>query len=199
MLSDKHTRNARSLSEPYNHAARGVPAQDALAGTPFWLKMMKVFPSANGPRDPKHANRNNSGQLALSLQALIFPPPPRPPSDGHFTPRLEKSDYPANEGWKWQEDIQAWAYCHHVLSPMGFKRQKPSQNDEPPIPGLSPSSEPAEDVRTCEPEPEVALTQSMEEPFGKQLLHFFNSSQIFITPPSPISSSSHHYPLGHHH
>ncbi|MBW0582045.1 hypothetical protein O181_121760 [Austropuccinia psidii MF-1] len=26
-------------------------------------------------------------------------PPPRPPSDGHFTPRPEQSDYPADEGW----------------------------------------------------------------------------------------------------
>ncbi|MBW0530529.1 hypothetical protein O181_070244, partial [Austropuccinia psidii MF-1] len=36
---------------------------------------------------------------------------------------------------------------------------------EPPIPGPSPSSEPPEDVATREPEPEVAPTQSMEEPF----------------------------------
>ncbi|MBW0524938.1 hypothetical protein O181_064653 [Austropuccinia psidii MF-1] len=32
-------------------------------------------------------------------------------------------------------------------------------------PGLSPSSKPPEDLPTCEPEPEVAPTQSMEEPF----------------------------------
>ncbi|MBW0538869.1 hypothetical protein O181_078584 [Austropuccinia psidii MF-1] len=77
--------------------------------------------------------------------------------------------------------------------------REPSQNDEQPIPGLSPSSEPADNVPTCEPEPEVAPTQSTEKPFGKQLLHFFNSSQLFLTPPLPISSSSHHYLLGHHH
>ncbi|MBW0570825.1 hypothetical protein O181_110540, partial [Austropuccinia psidii MF-1] len=29
----------------------------------------------------------------------------------------------ANEGWRWREDIQAWAERHHVLSPMGFKCQ----------------------------------------------------------------------------
>ncbi|MBW0580934.1 hypothetical protein O181_120649, partial [Austropuccinia psidii MF-1] len=34
-------------------------------------------------------------------------PPPRPPSGG----------------WRWQEDIRAWADRHHVLSLMGFKRQ----------------------------------------------------------------------------
>ncbi|MBW0541780.1 hypothetical protein O181_081495, partial [Austropuccinia psidii MF-1] len=36
-------------------------------------------------------------------------PPPRPRSDGHFTPFPERSDYPANEGWQWKEDIRAWA------------------------------------------------------------------------------------------
>ncbi|MBW0517577.1 hypothetical protein O181_057292 [Austropuccinia psidii MF-1] len=172
-----HTRNARSFSDPSNHTARAVRAQDALARTPLWSTMMKVFPSGNGYWDPKQANGNDSGH-----------------------------DYLANEGWRWQEDIQAWAYCHHVLSPMGFKRQKqnppnppqqdspvpcmpreqtpqqptpgpsgtqwledlsrkPSQHDEP-IPGLSPSSKPPEDVPTCEPEPEVAPTQSTEEPFA---------------------------------
>ncbi|MBW0591009.1 hypothetical protein O181_130724 [Austropuccinia psidii MF-1] len=50
-------------------------------------------------------------------------PPPRPPSNGHFTPCPEQSDYPANEGWQWREDIRAWADCHHVLSLMGFKCQ----------------------------------------------------------------------------
>ncbi|MBW0554325.1 hypothetical protein O181_094040 [Austropuccinia psidii MF-1] len=42
---------------------------------------------------------------------------------------------------------------------------EPSQHNEPPIPGPSPSSEPPEDVLTCEPEPEVAPTQSTEDPF----------------------------------
>ncbi|MBW0494005.1 hypothetical protein O181_033720 [Austropuccinia psidii MF-1] len=37
---------------------------------------------------------------------------------------------------------------------------------EPPIPGPIPSSKPPEDVPTCEPEPEVAPTQSMEDPFA---------------------------------
>ncbi|MBW0578800.1 hypothetical protein O181_118515 [Austropuccinia psidii MF-1] len=80
--------------------------------------------------------------------------PPRPPSNGHFTPRPERSDHPANEGWRWKQDIRAWADCHHVLSPMGFKRLKqnspnPPQQDSPvpswpreqtpqqPTPGLS--------------------------------------------------------------
>ncbi|MBW0538570.1 hypothetical protein O181_078285 [Austropuccinia psidii MF-1] len=206
-----HTRNACSLSNPSNHTARGVPAQYAIARTPLWLTMMKVFPSGNGPRDPKQADGNISGQ---------------------------RSDYPANEGW--QEDIQAWANCHHVLSPMGFKRKKknppnppqqdspvqcmpceqtllqptpgpsgtqclkdlfhePSQHNEPPIPGLSPSSKPPGEDPTHEPEPEVAPTQSMEELFGKSQLHFYNSSQLFLTPPLPIYSLSSYSPLNHHH
>ncbi|MBW0512593.1 hypothetical protein O181_052308 [Austropuccinia psidii MF-1] len=68
---------------------------------------------------------------------------------------------------------------------------EPSQTNEPPIPGPSPSSKPHEDVLTCEPEPEVALTQSMEEPFGKSQIHFFNSSQLFYTFPLIISILSH--------
>ncbi|MBW0591186.1 hypothetical protein O181_130901, partial [Austropuccinia psidii MF-1] len=185
MLADKHTRNVCLFSAPSHHKARGVLAQDALARTTLWSTMMKPYPSANGNRDPKQANRNDSGRLALSPQ---------------------QSDYPADVGWQWQEDIRAWANCHHVLSPMGFKIQKqnlpnppqqdspipslpceqtqrqptpgpsgtqwseelfrePSQTKEPPIPGPSPSSQPPEDDTTREPEPEVAPTQSTEETF----------------------------------
>ncbi|MBW0522167.1 hypothetical protein O181_061882, partial [Austropuccinia psidii MF-1] len=43
----------------------------------------------------------------------------------------------------------------------------PSQHKEPPIPGRSQPSKPHEDALTCGPEPEVALTQSMEEPFAR--------------------------------
>ncbi|MBW0460942.1 hypothetical protein O181_000657 [Austropuccinia psidii MF-1] len=68
---------------------------------------------------------------------------------------------------------------------------EPSQHNEPPIPGPDPSSKPPEDVLTCEPEPEVAPTQSMKEPFVK--------SQLFLTPPLPISILSCYSPLVHHH
>ncbi|MBW0505484.1 hypothetical protein O181_045199 [Austropuccinia psidii MF-1] len=221
MLANKHTRNVFLLSTPSDHAARGVLAQDALARTPLWSAMMKPYPSVNGHRDPKQANRNNSGRLALSPQVLICPPPLL----GHFTPLPERSDYPADEGWQWQEDIQAWADRHHVLSPMGFKHQKqnppnppqktlpflvclarkprgtqwseellcePSQTEEPPIPGPSPSSQPPEEVPTHELEPEVVPTESTEEPFGKSPLLFLHSYQPFL-------SLSCHYPLDHCH
>ncbi|MBW0561465.1 hypothetical protein O181_101180, partial [Austropuccinia psidii MF-1] len=61
MLSDKHTRNVRSLSAPSNHTARGVLAQDALARIPLWSTMMKPYLSANGHRDLKQANGDDSG------------------------------------------------------------------------------------------------------------------------------------------
>ncbi|MBW0556872.1 hypothetical protein O181_096587 [Austropuccinia psidii MF-1] len=86
MLSNKHTSNVCLFSAPSDHAARGVLAQDALARTPLWLTMMKPYLSANGHQDPKQANGNDSGRLALSPQVSICPPPPRPQSDGHFTP-----------------------------------------------------------------------------------------------------------------
>ncbi|MBW0484277.1 hypothetical protein O181_023992 [Austropuccinia psidii MF-1] len=66
--------------------------------------------------------------------------------------------------------------------------RKPSQTDEPPIPGLSPSSKPHEDVRTCEPEPEVAPTQSMEEPFACPT----PPHSIIIINDMPAGSSSPH-------
>ncbi|MBW0487243.1 hypothetical protein O181_026958 [Austropuccinia psidii MF-1] len=64
---------------------------------------------------------------------------------------------------------------------------EPSQTDEPPIPGLSPSSEPYEDVLTCEPEPEVALTQSMEEPFAYPTPPL----SLIIIDDMPVGSSPH--------
>ncbi|MBW0505395.1 hypothetical protein O181_045110 [Austropuccinia psidii MF-1] len=61
--------------------------------------------------------------------------------------------------------------------------------DEPPIPGPSPSSEPHEDILTCEPEPEVAPTQSMEEPFAcptppHSIITIDNTPVRFPLPPS---------------
>ncbi|MBW0540648.1 hypothetical protein O181_080363 [Austropuccinia psidii MF-1] len=87
MLAKKHTRNACLSCDPSDHMARGVPSKDALARTPLWSTMMKAFPRGNGRQNPKQEDRNHSGQLALAPQVLIFPPPPpRPPSNCHFTP-----------------------------------------------------------------------------------------------------------------
>ncbi|MBW0483333.1 hypothetical protein O181_023048 [Austropuccinia psidii MF-1] len=75
MLSNKHTRNSCLLSDPSEHAARGVPDQDTLGKTPLWSVMMKEFPSRNGRQDPKVEDRNDSGKLVQSPQVLICPPP----------------------------------------------------------------------------------------------------------------------------
>ncbi|MBW0557234.1 hypothetical protein O181_096949, partial [Austropuccinia psidii MF-1] len=235
MLANKHTRNVRLLSAPSNHKARGVLAQDALARTPLWSTMMKQYPSANGHRDLKQADGNNSGQLALSPQASICPPPllghhpmvtslldlskliiqpmkhgngertfelgpivtmschlwdsnskkktPQiPPRQDSPIPSLPREQTPRPSGTRWSEEL--------------FR--EPSQTKEPPIPGLSPSFQPPEDNTTCEPEPEVAPTQSTEEPFGKSPILFLRSSQISLTFSSTISSLSHHSPLHHY-
>ncbi|MBW0507804.1 hypothetical protein O181_047519 [Austropuccinia psidii MF-1] len=63
---------------------------------------------------------------------------------------------------------------------------EPSQPDEPPIPGLSQPSEPYEDASTCEPEPEVAPIQSMEEPFA----HPTTTPSIIIINDMLIGSST---------
>ncbi|MBW0472486.1 hypothetical protein O181_012201 [Austropuccinia psidii MF-1] len=64
MLASKHTRNACLLCNPSDHAARGVPTQDALVRTPLWLMMIKALESGNERQDPKQAYGNNSRQLA---------------------------------------------------------------------------------------------------------------------------------------
>ncbi|MBW0550347.1 hypothetical protein O181_090062 [Austropuccinia psidii MF-1] len=214
MLADKHTRNACLLFDPSDHPARGVPTQDALTRTPFWFTMMKVFRSGNGPRDPKQANGNNSGQLALSHHPMVTSLLDRSEviiwlmkdGDGKRTfelgPIVTMSCPPwdSNAKNKTQQDSPVQCMpCEQTLwqptpGPSGTQWsedlfRKPSQHNETPIPGPSPSSEPPEDVLTHEPEPEVAPTPSMEEPFGESHLHFFNSSQLFLTPPLPIFHS----------
>ncbi|MBW0504606.1 hypothetical protein O181_044321 [Austropuccinia psidii MF-1] len=67
-------------------------------------------------------------------------------------------------------------------------------HDEPPIPGPSSLSKPPEDVSTCEPEPEVAPTQSMEETFARpatpRSVIIINDTPIgsppCVTPASPV-------------
>ncbi|MBW0484525.1 hypothetical protein O181_024240 [Austropuccinia psidii MF-1] len=185
MLANKHTRNAHLLSNPSGHAARAVPAQDALVRTPLWSTMMKVFPSGNGLWDPKQANGNDSRQLALSPQASICPPPLlghhqmvtsllnqskgiiRPMKDGNGKRTFELGLIVTISCHPW--DSKAKNKTHQIppnkTHPFNDLSHKPSQHNEPPIFDLSSSSEPPEDVATCEPEPEVAPTKSMEEPF----------------------------------
>ncbi|MBW0582568.1 hypothetical protein O181_122283 [Austropuccinia psidii MF-1] len=84
---------------------------------------------------------------------------------------------PRPSGTRWSEDL--------------FR--EPSQHDEPPIPGPSPSSEPPEDLPTREPEPEVAPTQSTEESFARpgtpHSIIVIEDTPVGSPPPPPPSSS----------
>ncbi|MBW0562492.1 hypothetical protein O181_102207 [Austropuccinia psidii MF-1] len=114
---------------------------------------------------------------------------------------------PGPSGTQWLEDLSRGKKSTFPFLILTFSSSQltlppfvePSQHNEPPIPGLSPSSKPPEDVQTCEPEPEVALTQSMKEPFGKSPLLFLYSYQLFFTPPLTISSFSRYSPPCNHH
>ncbi|MBW0548576.1 hypothetical protein O181_088291 [Austropuccinia psidii MF-1] len=68
---------------------------------------------------------------------------------------------------------------------------EPFQHNEPPIPGLSPLSEPPEDILTCEPVPEVAPTQSTEDPFACPA----TPHSVIIIENMPVGSP----PPRHHH
>ncbi|MBW0531894.1 hypothetical protein O181_071609 [Austropuccinia psidii MF-1] len=67
---------------------------------------------------------------------------------------------------------------------------EPSQTKEPTIPGPIPYSKPHEDVPTSEPIPDVAPTQSMEEPFGKSQIYFFSSPCLQTSPDCPTPPHS---------
>ncbi|MBW0553975.1 hypothetical protein O181_093690, partial [Austropuccinia psidii MF-1] len=203
MLANKHRRNAGLLSAPSDHKARGVLAQDALARTPLWSTMMKQYPSANGHRDLKQANGNDSGQLALSPHASICPPPLlghhpmvtsllnlrkviiRPMQDCNGKRTFELGLIVTMSCHRWDSNAKnktprippdktlPFLVCL-AIKPRGNPLQaeltltpflESSRTKEPPIPGPSPSSQPPEDNTTREPEPEVAPTQSTEEPF----------------------------------
>ncbi|MBW0562051.1 hypothetical protein O181_101766 [Austropuccinia psidii MF-1] len=71
---------------------------------------------------------------------------------------------------------------------------EPSQHNEPPIPGLSQPSKPHEDDLTREPEPEVALMQSMEEPFARPAtptwVIIIDNMPVGSTPAPPVPPPS---------
>ncbi|MBW0593091.1 hypothetical protein O181_132806, partial [Austropuccinia psidii MF-1] len=188
MLANKHTRNVCALPAPSNHAARGVASQDTLARTPLWSTMMKPYLSANGHWDPKQANGNNSGRLALSPQVSICPPPLLLGHHPMVTSLLDQSEVII---WLIKDGDGERTFELGPIVTIGIQTPnlpckqapqqptpglsgtrwsgelfpEPSQTKEPPIPSPSPSSKPPEDVLACEPEPEVAPMQSTEEPF----------------------------------
>ncbi|MBW0498012.1 hypothetical protein O181_037727 [Austropuccinia psidii MF-1] len=131
------------------------------------------------------ARRHSSlGQLSpcLVTDEIQMPEgqnPPNPPQQDSPVPSLPCEQAP------WQP----------TLGPSGTRGSEelfhePSQTKEPPIPGPSPSSQPPEDVPTCEPEPEVAPRQSMEEPFARPA----TPHSIIIIDDTPIGSPPSSFP-----
>ncbi|MBW0466512.1 hypothetical protein O181_006227 [Austropuccinia psidii MF-1] len=112
--------------------------------------------------------------------------PPNPPQQDSPVPRMPCKHNlwqptPRLSGTQWLEDLFCskqptfpFLILNFASSELTFPPfVEPSQYDEPPILGPSKASEPHEDPLTCEPEPEVATTKSMEEPFGKSHFTFF--------------------------
>ncbi|MBW0506012.1 hypothetical protein O181_045727 [Austropuccinia psidii MF-1] len=200
MLTNKHTKNACLLCNTSNHTARGVPEQEALVRTPPLSTMMKAFPSGSGCCNTKQADRNICRQLAWCPQ-FSFSSLTHFSSHNHTeffslclkqnTPNPAQKDSPfpcvpcKQTPWKPTPGLSGTQWLEDLI-------REPSQYNEPPIPGPSQSSESQlpshEDTSTCEPEPEVAPMQSMEDPFGK--LPFFCLFSIFPHP-SFKSSSAH--------
>ncbi|MBW0571519.1 hypothetical protein O181_111234 [Austropuccinia psidii MF-1] len=116
------------------------------------------------------SSRNNTHFFTL----LIEQNPLNPPIPSFPCKQTPWQPTPGPSGTRWSEEL--------------FR--EPSRTKEPPIPAPSPSSKPPEDIPTCEPEPEVALMQYMEETFGKSPLLFVHSYQLFLTFSLTISSLS---------
>ncbi|MBW0487411.1 hypothetical protein O181_027126 [Austropuccinia psidii MF-1] len=121
------------------------------------------------------SSRNHTDLYPLRIE----PNQPNPPQQDSPVPSLPCKQTPW-QPTQWLEDLFLGKQPEfHLLSTFDSSELtappfvEPCQTDEPPIPGPSPSPEPHEEVLTCEPEPEVAPTQSMEEPFGKLKLSFF--------------------------
>ncbi|MBW0560115.1 hypothetical protein O181_099830 [Austropuccinia psidii MF-1] len=207
MLVEKNTKNACLLCNHSAYEARGDLAQDALVRTPSLSTMMKEFLRGNGLHDPKQADGNVLGQLAPCPQVFICPSP----SNGHFTPQLEQSDYLANEGGRCHRTKSTGSpatrhSCSFYASQENFTTTDSRPEWHPMIRGLvlhpSQSSESQvpshEDALTCEPEPEVAPTQSTEENFACpatpcSIIIFDNTSvsSPIPSPEIPTSSSPH--------
>ncbi|MBW0543958.1 hypothetical protein O181_083673 [Austropuccinia psidii MF-1] len=202
MLANKHTRNVCLLSAPSDHAARGVLAQDTLTRTPLWLTMMKPYLSANGHRDPKQADRNDSGQLALSPEVLICPPPLL----GHHLMVTSLLDLSEVIIWRMKDGDGKRTFKLGLIVTMSCHRWDSNAKNKthliPPnktLPFLNPQFlarvHPPNHLRTLrlEPEPEVAPTQSTEKPFAC----LFTPYSIIIIKDTPIESPPSHpvFPL----
>ncbi|MBW0494548.1 hypothetical protein O181_034263 [Austropuccinia psidii MF-1] len=82
MLANKHTRNAHLLCDHSDHLTRGVPSQDS-----FVLKNDESIPK----QEWIPGTQTSRGELFQKIppvpsSIILYTPPPRPPSSGHFTP-----------------------------------------------------------------------------------------------------------------
>ncbi|MBW0550517.1 hypothetical protein O181_090232 [Austropuccinia psidii MF-1] len=193
--------------------------------------MMKVFPSGNGPRDPKQADGNDSRQLSLSPHALICPPPllghhPMVTSllyQSKLIIRLMKDGYgkrtfelglivtheiqmPKTKPTKSPPTRLTHSMYASRENPMATHSRsedlfwEPSQHNEPPIPGLSPSSKPPEDVLTSPPATPRSIIIIDDTPVGSptpppstptpDLPPIATENPTASSPPVPSSSHS---------
>ncbi|MBW0564932.1 hypothetical protein O181_104647 [Austropuccinia psidii MF-1] len=112
---------------------------------------------------------NHTKYFSLTLEQN----PPNPPQKETPVPCMpcEQTPWPpipGPSGTQWSKDL--------------FR--EPSQHKEPPIQSSESQVPLHQDISTCEPEPEVAPTQSMEEPFGL--------AGIYQLATNPNDSSSNH-------
>ncbi|MBW0465883.1 hypothetical protein O181_005598 [Austropuccinia psidii MF-1] len=139
---------------------------------------------------PPMKQGNGKRTFDLGLIVTHEENPPNPPQQDSPVPRMAREQAlrkptPGPSGTQWLGDL----FC------------KPSQHNEPHIPGPSQASEPHEDPLTCEPEPEMDPTQSTEEPFDPPSLHSYPGSfprdpshfpqePNLLLPPGPSSLQS---------
>ncbi|MBW0572627.1 hypothetical protein O181_112342 [Austropuccinia psidii MF-1] len=229
MLANKHTRNVHLLCAPSDHAAGGVlaqrrPCEDSFvvnndetiserewtpgpqAGRQEQFRTISPVPSRINLSTPLLGQHPMVTSL-LDLSEVII----RLMKDGNGERTFELGPILTMSCHRWdsnaknktpnppRKDSPVPSFPQKKIPGQPTPGPKPSQTKEPPIPGPSLSSQPPEDDTTRQPEPEVAPTQSIEEPFGKSPLLFLHSSQLFLTFSLTISSSSCHSLLHHYH
>ncbi|MBW0549436.1 hypothetical protein O181_089151 [Austropuccinia psidii MF-1] len=64
---------------------------------------------------PQTGKQEHFGTISPVPLSIDLCTSPRPPSNGHFTPLWEQTDYLDDEGWQWKEEIPTWADCRQVL------------------------------------------------------------------------------------
>ncbi|MBW0550239.1 hypothetical protein O181_089954 [Austropuccinia psidii MF-1] len=114
------------------------------------------------------SSRNHTYYFSLPIEQN----PPNPPQKGTLIPRMPckktlQQLTPGLSGTQWVEDLFRGKQQAIPFLILTFDSSEltippfvePSQYNEPPIPGLGPSSERHEAISACDPEPEVAPMQ----------------------------------------